>query len=271
VSIRAIDWIFRQDIKPSSDKFVLLALADNCNDTGMAYPSIETICRKTNQNRKTVLVALQRLVAKNRIRDTGKRAGATKSIVVYELAFGREREPGNGSSPKNGHAQAVPILREAVPILREAVPNLPREPSGTVRKPDGVAEVADRLGAIFHRKLTTPWSDREIKAFKAILPIDETELLMLERYYRAERGHKDNICRRDLPTLLNNYRGEIDRALAYCERHPLSGRRAVRMVPVTPAQTEEEIRRSQDIAKEAVQKLREQFRKSRECWRGRYG
>ena len=64
----------------------------------------------------------------------------------------------------------------------------------------------------FGRRTTTPWSDRELKAWKALHPETITEgIEILAGPYSA----KEKFCRRDLLTLLNNWQGEIDRWRSY--------------------------------------------------------
>jgi hypothetical protein len=135
MSIRAIDWVFRQDMKSWVHKFVLVALADNAGDTGLAYPSTETISRKTNLHRSTVVRALDRLAEQGWIEDTGKRAGTTRQIKVYRLRWAEEQpksstEPPLKSStePPKGSSQLP--LRVAASAERVAA-SYP-EPSGTV-------------------------------------------------------------------------------------------------------------------------------------------
>ena len=41
MSLHAISWVFRQRMKSSADKFVLVALADNAGDDGGTFPSVE--------------------------------------------------------------------------------------------------------------------------------------------------------------------------------------------------------------------------------------
>lgn len=78
-------------------------------------------------------------------------------------------------------------------------------------------EPAKRIAMLFNRRLTTPWSSKEIAAYKQLvidrLFLSLTDLDMIERYYAFERrkGEK-GIQRRDLSTFLNNYRSETDRA-----------------------------------------------------------
>lgn len=63
-----------------------------------------------------------------------------------------------------------------------------------------------RLGKLFHRRPTTPWQEKEIRAFKK-LKITEDELRIIEGRYSRNEPY----ARKDLYTLLNNWRGEIDR------------------------------------------------------------
>lgn len=64
MSIQALAWVFDQDIRPSSVKFVLLALADtagNGSDPSIAKLCIEDVCKKTSQERTEVTKAVQKL------------------------------------------------------------------------------------------------------------------------------------------------------------------------------------------------------------------
>ncbi len=89
--IQAMVWVFNQDIRPSQLKFVLLALADNVgNENGVAWPSVKEICRKTSQDRKTVISALAKLEQRGFIEDTGERKGVTKQVKVYRVLFQNE-------------------------------------------------------------------------------------------------------------------------------------------------------------------------------------
>lgn len=54
MSIQAINWAFQQDIRRSSAKLVLLALADYSNDQNIAYPSFSTLQKKTSCSRDTI-------------------------------------------------------------------------------------------------------------------------------------------------------------------------------------------------------------------------
>jgi hypothetical protein len=87
-------------------------------------------------------------------------------------------------------------------------------------------DLARRVAALFRRRLTTPWSDKEIRQYKKLVkagcfdPLDD--LVLIEQFYAFERRKGDDgIHRRDLCTFLNNFPGELDRATQWRERHPL--------------------------------------------------
>jgi hypothetical protein len=81
---------------------------------------------------------------------------------------------------------------------------------------------AQRIATLFNRRLTTPWSVPEIKAFRALGVIADADLELVERYYASERakGETNGRHRRDLCTFLNNYSGELDRARAFSQTTP---------------------------------------------------
>ena len=93
MSVEAINWALSQDIERSSEKFVLVVMANRCNDQWLCWPSISSIVEDTSQNRKTVQENLARLKNSGLICANGMRKGATGSVVVYALS-----RPENGLS-----------------------------------------------------------------------------------------------------------------------------------------------------------------------------
>lgn len=137
MSVEAITWAFSVDVKPSTAKFVLVAMA-NCASTEsmLAWPSVTYLAQVTGQDRKTVLSNLSLLRDQGFIEDTGKRAGATKQIHVYRLnttKTGTVKQSQERNSTESG----------TVPIFPPNSPNIPSkqsqkrdtEPSGTVTEP----------------------------------------------------------------------------------------------------------------------------------------
>lgn len=155
MSIRALSWAFALDLRPSSLKFLLVAMADAADDRGLLFPSLAHLVEKTNQDRKTVQAGVADLIERGLVEDTGARIGRTGSIRVLQIvAFKPESHPKNGtaskdeshpetgialsnsSDPENGTATS-----EAVPFSDGSGPVFPpkrsqkrdTEPSGTVR------------------------------------------------------------------------------------------------------------------------------------------
>lgn len=73
------------------------------------------------------------------------------------------------------------------------------------------------VGKLFGRKKGSKWSDGEIKAFRRLHKagtLTADNLATLSAYYARERQKGDSgVHRRDLGTFLNNFTGELDRAL----------------------------------------------------------
>jgi hypothetical protein len=85
MSIEAMSWVLKLDISRSSEKFIMVCLANYADERGVCFPSTATLARDTSQDRKTILANLKRLCESGLLRDTGHRVGATKSVIVYQL------------------------------------------------------------------------------------------------------------------------------------------------------------------------------------------
>ena len=84
-------------------------------------------------------------------------------------------------------------------------------------EPEELSSLKERIGAWFNRRLSTPWSEKEIKALKAVIKLKTPpeDMDLLERRYRSN----DPYLRREIITLLNNWNGEIDKARLDSSRH----------------------------------------------------
>lgn len=92
-----------------------------------------------------------------------------------------------------------------------------KEGKGNTPAPPAWNPSPDQLtvGSWFHRRPTTPWSEKEIKAFKAIhSELFEDGVKLLNAAYSVPHGDNHR-TRKDLLTLLNNWQGEIDRWRSY--------------------------------------------------------
>lgn len=82
-------------------------------------------------------------------------------------------------------------------------------------------EPSKRIALLYHRRLTTSWDEKDIKAFKKIGLIDIQELELVCRYTEAERKKgEQGMHRRDLVTFCNNFSTEMDRAQEWAIRNP---------------------------------------------------
>ena len=100
MSTNALNWAFKMQGIKSSQKFILVALADNAGNEGIAWPSLKEIESKTCLNRKTILKALDELEECGVLIDTGERKGITKQVKVYKLNL-------DVNSPKNGTVKKI--------------------------------------------------------------------------------------------------------------------------------------------------------------------
>lgn len=151
MSIEYLTAAFKAEVKNSPAKFVLVALADYANEVGEAYPSISTLQKKTEQNRKTVIKHLKKLEGLGFISDTAERKGLTKQVKVWKLhLLEGETAPNSGSlddnnnEPENGtvsqgenstESGTVKEAQKGDSSKNGTVPNLPdnNPESGTVK------------------------------------------------------------------------------------------------------------------------------------------
>lgn len=106
MSVEATSWAWKARVGKSSSKLVLLSLADRCGADMTAWPSIETLSRDTELDRKTVIKAIQHLEEIGLIIDTGERKGSTGKVCVYKVIGVYDRHFDN--STKNGTVPKFP-------------------------------------------------------------------------------------------------------------------------------------------------------------------
>jgi hypothetical protein len=75
-----------------------------------------------------------------------------------------------------------------------------------------------RIGSWFGRREDNLWTIAEAGTFQRIHPTPE-DMEQMAHYYEADIPDRD-IRRRDLPTLLNNWTGELDRARIWTAENP---------------------------------------------------
>lgn len=107
MSFDALAWAAKQNPGSAALKLVLLGLAECASRPGaLAFPSTAALVEFSSLDRKTVIKALDDLEREGFITDTGRKAGRTQQIKVFQLNL--ERLPKTEGSqkreaPKNGH------------------------------------------------------------------------------------------------------------------------------------------------------------------------
>lgn len=133
MSIAAMAWVFEQEIRPSSVKFVLLALADymgSYRGENTVWPSIASLAAKTSQDRKTVIAAIDTLVEQGFLVDTGERVGKTSQIKKYSLNL-------QASQKRNG--SDIPLEESQISLV--TVPFFPdKSPENGTRNQKGTGK-----------------------------------------------------------------------------------------------------------------------------------
>lgn len=135
MSIHAISWALKLDMKRSSEKFVLVCLCNYADEAGYCYPSIAALVADTSQNRKTVITNLKALIDAGLIRDSGRRVGVTAQVIVYQII-------GLSNSTENGTVSAADEAGNSTEngTLKESQKRNSSE-NGTVPKTDGNSTV----------------------------------------------------------------------------------------------------------------------------------
>lgn len=158
-------------------------------------------------------------------RHNGKSA---KKRCLDSEAQRRKREKGSDSDRKMSE-NVSDKLRQEPDQRREEKSNTPIVPAsgdGEERKSavaeSGIDPLLLRAKALFRMRPATALDRSQQRAWNVAAPVvastPEEEWRVLEAYYGAEIAVRDDIRRRDLATLLNNWSGEVTRALAWASR-----------------------------------------------------
>lgn len=105
MSLDATIWAWKAEVESSTQRLILLSLADRAGEDHKCYPSIMRMVKDTKMNRKTIIKVLDDLEQKALIKFTGSIVG--NGVKVYQLlgVVGREEETTStkkGTSGKNG-------------------------------------------------------------------------------------------------------------------------------------------------------------------------
>ena len=95
MSIDATRWAWTAHVKTSTQRLVLLSLADRAGEEHTAWPSIERLATDTVLDKKTVQKVILELIRLGLVQDTGERTGPTKRVRILKLVgvIGRHESP----------------------------------------------------------------------------------------------------------------------------------------------------------------------------------
>lgn len=105
MSLDATLWAWKAEVASSTQRLILLSLADRAGEDHKCYPSLMRMVKDTKMNRKTIIKVLDDLEEKAFIKFTGKIVG--NGVKVYQLLGVTGREDAStstkkGTSGKNG-------------------------------------------------------------------------------------------------------------------------------------------------------------------------
>ncbi|WP_340676205.1 helix-turn-helix domain-containing protein [Paraperlucidibaca sp.] len=139
MSIKLMSSVFELSLRPA-DKLVLLALADHADDEGSAWPSIETLAKKSSTSRRTVLRILKELEQSGLLtRQKRSRKNGSRTSSLYKLFLGDNLSPRkvnkvspNGTTGVSNQVSDGVILAPTV-TTRTIKPNLNKNPASQDR------------------------------------------------------------------------------------------------------------------------------------------
>ncbi len=144
----------------------------------------------------------------NRKKQAERRHKMSKSGADLSMTV-NDNQQCQHSTEAEAEAEAIPSTSPA-----SASPSGVREGKKSNMVP--TTPQSKRVAKIFHRKLETPWTKKEVESYKLLGDIPEDDLAAVEAYYGSNwpPTRNVNILRHDLLTFLNNFSGEVDRANA---------------------------------------------------------
>ena len=85
MSFQAMAWAISQEIPRTCEKFLLVMLANYADQKGYCYPSVDKLSIELSQDRKTIIKSIKSLIDIGLLKDSGRRVGRTKGVIVYQL------------------------------------------------------------------------------------------------------------------------------------------------------------------------------------------
>ena len=101
MSLRALTWAWEQELTNSSEKLVLLAIADHANDDGMCWPSMSHVAERCLLSTRQIQRITEQLVEYGLVsRERRKRPDGTLGTYTYTLNIHRTPMSGPTGHPR---------------------------------------------------------------------------------------------------------------------------------------------------------------------------
>lgn len=199
MSVDALKWAWMAPVDTSSERLILLSLADRAGEEHTAWPSTERLVKDTKLNLKTVKDVIARLIEKGFLEDTGKRVGKTGRVRVLRLlgVDCRTNPAENGSIPKQGNNSSNSTENGSIQSTQNRndtengmIPDLPaNEPeNGSLNRPEiGSQNLPENLSRNLPLEKNKNNADAFLTAAQAkaiwVPDLDNLNELMLEKDY----------------------------------------------------------------------------------------
>ena len=104
--VSALAWMV--PVEKSTERLVLLALADRADDEGKnCYPSVETICGMTQMNRKTVFAVISRLAERGVLSVRKREVHNSNEYLLHIEDWPKNGSTENGTTQKRDNPKTV--------------------------------------------------------------------------------------------------------------------------------------------------------------------
>lgn len=107
MSIDATRWAWTAPVNNSSQRLVLLSLADRAGEDHTAWPSIDRLAKDTVLDKKTVQKVILELINLDLVKDTGERTGPTKRVRILKLNGVKGREESTQNRDNSSAKKAI--------------------------------------------------------------------------------------------------------------------------------------------------------------------
>lgn len=109
--VSALAWMV--PVEKSTERLVLLALADRADDEGKnCYPSVETICGMTQMNRKTVFAVISRLAERGVLSVRKREVHNSNEYLLHIEDWPKNGSTENGTTQKRDNPKTVRQLSQ---------------------------------------------------------------------------------------------------------------------------------------------------------------